>query len=308
MRNLMKRFALIGAAGYIAPRHMKAIKELGGTLVAAYDKSDSVGVIDSISPDSEFFTEFERFSHYIYQLQRNGATKVDYISICSPNYLHLSHITLALRMGCDVICEKPLVLSKEDLEEIQLVEQETGKRLYNILQLRLHDAVISLKSQIDQELLENPDKQYDCEIQYITSRGKWYQESWKGDINKSGGIATNIGVHFFDLLHHLFGEPIINENDFQGSHSSKGMLKFKNANVNWFLSVNSDDLPEEVKGKQPTFRAIKIGDELVEFSKGFTDLHTISYKEILEGRGFGAQEAVCCIEMTESIRNQSMVS
>ncbi|MBF0657473.1 Gfo/Idh/MocA family oxidoreductase [Psychrobacter sp. NG25] len=304
----MKRFALIGAAGYIAPRHMKAIKELGGTLVAAYDKSDSVGVIDSISPDSEFFTEFERFSHYIYQLQRNGATKVDYISICSPNYLHLSHITLALRMGCDVICEKPLVLNKADLEEIQLVEQETGKRLYNILQLRLHDAVISLKSQIDQELLENPDKQYDCEIQYITSRGKWYQESWKGDINKSGGIATNIGVHFFDLLYHLFGEPIINENDFQGSHSSKGKLKFKNANVSWFLSVNSDDLPEEVKGKQPTFRAIQIGDELVEFSKGFTDLHTISYKEILEGRGFGGKEAVCCIEMTESIRKQSLVS
>ena len=305
---MSKKFALIGAAGYIAPRHMKAIKELGGTLVAAYDKSDSVGVIDSISPDSEFFTEFERFSHYIYQLQRNEDTKVDYISICSPNYLHLSHITLALRMGCDVICEKPLVLNKADLEEIQLVEQETGKRLYNILQLRLHDAVISLKSQINQELLENPDKQYDCEIQYITSRGKWYQESWKGDINKSGGIATNIGVHFFDLLYHLFGEPIINENDFQGSHSSKGKLKFKNANVNWFLSVNSDDLPEEVKGKQPTFRAIQIGDELVEFSKGFTDLHTISYKEILEGRGFGGKEAVCCIEMTESIRKQSLVS
>lgn len=301
---MKKRFAIIGAAGYIAPRHMKAIKELGGTLVAAYDKSDSVGVIDSISPDSEFFTEFERFSHYIYQLQREDDTRVDYISICSPNYLHLSHITLALRMGCDVICEKPLVLSIEDLKEIQLVENETGKRLYNILQLRLHDAVISLKSKIDQELLENPKKQYDCEIQYITSRGKWYQESWKGDINQSGGIATNIGVHFFDLLYHLFGEPIYNQKDFQGSHSSKGKLKFKNADVNWFLSINSDDLPEEVKGKQPTFRAIKIGDDLVEFSKGFTDLHTISYKEVLEGRGFGAQEAACCIEMTQSIRNQ----
>ena len=300
----MKRFALIGAAGYIAPRHMKAIKELGGTLVAAYDKSDSVGVIDSISPDSEFFTDFERFSHYIYQLQRNESTKVDYISICSPNYLHLSHITLALRMGCDVICEKPLVLSKTDLEEIQLVEKETGNRLYNILQLRLHDAVVSLKSKIEQELLENPKRQYECEIKYITSRGKWYQESWKGDINKSGGIATNIGVHFFDLLYHLFGEPTLNEKEFQGSHSSKGRLKFNNANVNWFLSVNSADLPEEVKGKQPTFRAIKIGNELVEFSKGFTDLHTISYKEVLEGRGFGTQEAVCCIEMTESIREQ----
>lgn len=300
----MKRFAMIGAAGYIAPRHMKAIKELGGTLVAAYDKSDSVGIIDSISPDSEFFTEFERFSHYIYKLQRQEDTRVDYISICSPNYLHLSHITLSLRMGCDVICEKPLVLSVDDLKEIQLVERETGKRLYNILQLRLHDAVISLKSKINQELLENPKKQYDCEIQYITSRGKWYQESWKGDTNKSGGIATNIGVHFFDLLYHLFGEPTLNEKDFQGSHSSKGKLKFKNANVNWFLSVNSDDLPEEVKGKQPTFRAIKIGDDLVEFSKGFTDLHTISYKEVLEGRGFGTEEAACCIEMTESIRNQ----
>lgn len=300
----MKRFALIGAAGYIAPRHMKAIKELNGTLVAAYDKSDSVGTIDSISPESEFFTDFERFSHYIYQLQRNKDTQVDYISICSPNYLHLSHIVLGLKMGCDVICEKPLVLSKDDLKEIQLVEEETGKKLYNILQLRLHDAVKSLKSKIDKELQDNPEKQYDCEIQYITSRGRWYQESWKGNISKSGGIATNIGVHFFDLLYHLFGEPIFNKKEFQGSHSSKGKLKFKNANVNWFLSVNSSDLPDEFKGKQPTFRAIKIGDDLVEFSKGFTDLHTLSYKEILEGRGFGAEEAACCIEMTESIRNQ----
>lgn len=301
---MKKKFALIGAAGYIAPRHMKAIKELGGILVAAYDKSDSVGVIDSISPNSEFFTDFERFSHYIYQLQREESTKVDYISICSPNYLHLSHITLALRMGCDVICEKPLVLSIEDLKEVQLVEKETGKRLYNILQLRLHDAVISLKSKIDQEILGNPEKKYDCEIQYITSRGKWYQESWKGDVKQSGGIATNIGVHFFDLLYHLFGEPIYNEKDFQGSHSSKGKLKFKNADVNWFLSVDSDDLPQEVKGKQPTFRAIKIGDDLVEFSKGFTDLHTVSYKKVLEGQGFGTQEAACCIGMTELIRNQ----
>lgn len=300
----MKKFALIGAAGYIAPRHMKAIKELGGTLVAAYDNSDSVGVIDSISPNSEFFTDFERFSHYIYKLQRNKNTKVDYISICSPNYMHLAHIIHGLKMGCDVICEKPLVLSISDLEEIQLVEKETGKKLYNILQLRLHDAVKSLKSKIDEELLKDPEKHYECEIKYITSRGRWYQESWKGNISKSGGIATNIGVHFFDLLYHLFGEPTLNEKDFQSSHSSKGRLEFKNANVNWFLSVNSDDLPEEVKGKQPTFRAIKIGDDLVEFSKGFTDLHTISYREVLEGRGFGAQEAACCIEMTESIRNQ----
>lgn len=298
------KFALIGAAGYIAPRHMKAIQEIGGQLVAAYDKSDSVGTIDSISPDSEFFTDFERFSHYIYTLQRSENTKVDYISICSPNYLHLAHIVLGLKMGCDVICEKPLVLSKDELKEIQLVEKETGKRLYNILQLRLHDSVKSLKLKIDNELLEHPDKQYDCEIQYITSRGKWYQESWKGNISKSGGIATNIGVHFFDLLYHLFGEPTLNEKEFQGSHSSKGKLKFNNANVDWFLSVNSEDLPEDVKGKQSTFRAIKIGDDLIEFSKGFTDLHTISYKEVLEGRGFGAEEAACSIEMTETIRKQ----
>lgn len=300
----MKRFAMIGAAGYIAPRHMKAIKELGGTLVAAYDVSDSVGIIDSISPDSEFFTEFERFAHYVNQLQRNPETKVDYMSICSPNYLHLPHIVLSLKMGCDVICEKPLVLSEADLEEIKAVEKETGKRLYNILQLRLHDSVKKLKQKIVQELAEDPQKQYQCEIQYITSRGKWYQESWKGDIRKSGGVATNIGVHFFDLLYHLFGEPIVNEKDFQGSHSSKGHLKFQNATVDWFLSVDSNDLPAEVKGKQSTFRAIKIGDELVEFSQGFTDLHTVSYSEILAGRGFGVDEARSCIVMTESIRNQ----
>lgn len=301
---MMKRFAMIGAAGYIAPRHMKAIKELGGTLVAAYDVSDSVGIIDSISPDSEFFTEFERFAHYVNQLQRNPETKVDYMSICSPNYLHLPHIVLSLKMGCDVICEKPLVLSEADLEEIKAVEKETGKRLYNILQLRLHDSVKKLKQKIVQELAEDPQKQYQCEIQYITSRGKWYQESWKGDIRKSGGVATNIGVHFFDLLYHLFGEPIVNEKDFQGSHSSKGHLKFQNATVDWFLSVDSNDLPAEVKGKQSTFRAIKIGDELVEFSQGFTDLHTVSYSEILAGRGFGVDEARSCIVMTESIRNQ----
>lgn len=300
----MKRFAMIGAAGYIAPRHMKAIKELGGTLVAAYDVSDSVGIIDSISPDSEFFTEFERFAHYINQLQRNPETKVDYMSICSPNYLHLPHIVLSLKMGCDVICEKPLVLSEADLEEIKAVEKETGKRLYNILQLRLHDSVKKLKQKIEQELVEDPQKQYHCEIQYITSRGKWYQESWKGDIRKSGGVATNIGVHFFDLLYHLFGEPIVNEKDFQGSHSSKGHLKFQNATVDWFLSVDSNDLPDEVKGKQSTFRAIKIGDELVEFSQGFTDLHTVSYSEVLAGRGFGVDEARSCIVMTELIRNQ----
>lgn len=300
----MKRFALIGAAGYIAPRHMKAINEVDGKLVAAYDISDSVGIIDSISPDAEFFTEFERFSHYIYQLQRSEATKVDYIAICSPNYLHLPHIVLSMKMGCNVICEKPLVLNESDIEEIKLVEQETGKRLYNILQLRLHNSVKALKDKITKELSHDPDKVYQCEIRYITSRGKWYQESWKGDINKSGGVATNIGVHFFDLLHYLFGEAEINQKDFQGSHSAKGYLKFKNAEVNWFLSVNSEDLPEEVKGVQPTFRAIKVGDDLVEFSKGFTDLHTISYQEILAGRGFGLDEAQTCIQLTESIRNQ----
>lgn len=300
----MKKFAIIGVAGYIAPRHMKAIKELGGTLVAAYDTSDSVGIIDGISPDSEFFTEFERFSHYIYQLQRDEVTKVHYITICSPNYLHLPHIILSMKMGCDVICEKPLVLSESDLEEIRIVEKETGKRLYNILQLRLHDSVKNLKQKIEQELATDTNKQYQCEIQYITSRGKWYQESWKGDVRKSGGVATNIGVHFFDLLYYLFGEPTVNQKDFQGSHSSKGYLRFKNATVDWFLSIDANDLPQEVQGKQPTFRAIKIGDELVEFSQGFTDLHTVSYAEILAGRGFGVDEAQACIKMTESIRNQ----
>jgi UDP-N-acetyl-2-amino-2-deoxyglucuronate dehydrogenase len=300
----MKRFALIGAAGYIAPRHMKAIKEVGGELVAAYDKTDSVGIIDSISPGAEFFTDFEVFSHYIYQLQRSPETKIDYIAICSPNYLHLSHIILSLKMGCDVICEKPLVLNESDLDEIKLVEQKTNKRLYNILQLRLHDSVKKLKAQIDQDLKENPTKVYDCKIQYITSRGKWYQESWKGDVRKSGGIATNIGVHFFDLLYHLFGEPVDNVKEYQGSHSAKGSLDFLNAKVSWFLSVDSADLPKDVDEGQSTFRAIKIGDELVEFSNGFTDLHTLSYQEVLADRGFRVDEARACVKMTESIRRQ----
>lgn len=300
----MLNFAIIGAAGYIAPRHMKAIKEVGGKLLAAYDISDSVGIIDSISPDAEFFSDFERFSHYIYQKQRENDTKVDYIAICSPNYMHLSHIVLAMKMGCNVICEKPLVLTTDELAEIEHVENETGKKLYNILQLRLHSSVIELKSKISLELMENPEKVYQCEIQYITSRGKWYQESWKGNTSKSGGVATNIGVHFFDLLHYLFGEAQVNKKEFQDNFSAKGYLSFRNAEVNWFLSVNSDELPEEVRGSQSTFRAIKVGDDLVEFSKGFTDLHTISYQEILAGRGFGVAEAESCIKMTESIRNQ----
>ena len=300
----MVNFAIIGAAGYIAPRHMKAIKEVEGRLVAAYDVSDSVGIIDSISPDAEFFSDFERFSHYIYKKQRDSKTKVDYIAICSPNYMHLSHIALAMKMGCNVICEKPLVLKESDLKEIQYLENETGKKLYNILQLRLHSSVIKLKNKIHLELIDNPEKVYQCEIRYITSRGKWYQESWKGNTSKSGGVATNIGVHFFDLLHYLFGEVQINKKEFQNNLSAKGYLRFENAEVNWFLSVNSEDLPEEVQGLQSTFRAIKVGDELVEFSKGFTDLHTISYQEILAGRGFGVSEAESCIRMTESIRNQ----
>jgi UDP-N-acetyl-2-amino-2-deoxyglucuronate dehydrogenase len=295
----MKNFALIGAAGYIAPRHMHAIKDLGHNLSVVYDINDSVGIIDSISPQSEFFTEFERFQEFAYQAKRNPDTRIDYVAICSPNYLHHPHITAALRLGCDVICEKPLVPSPELLDELALVEKETGKRVYNILQLRHHDSILKLH---DKVAVAPKDKKFDVELTYITSRGKWYMESWKGDNRKSFGVATNIGVHFYDMLHFIFGKLQRNVVHHSSTQKAAGFLEYERARVRWFLSIDANDLPAEVQGKRTTYRNIEISGEKLEFSEGFTDLHTTSYREILNGRGYGLNEVRHCIETVNFIR------
>lgn len=300
----MKNFALIGAAGYIAPRHMKAIKDVGGNLAVAYDINDSVGIIDSISPQSEFFTEFERFAEYAHQLKRNPATALNYVSVATPNYLHHPHIAAGLRLGADVICEKPLVPTPELLDELALVEKETGKRVFNILQLRHHDAILKLREKV---AAAPQNKKFDVELTYITSRGKWYAESWKGDPRKSFGVATNIGVHFYDMLHFVFGRLQRNEVHFSSDTKAAGYLEYERARVRWFLSIDADDLPDEVKGKKPTFRNIDISGEQLEFSDGFTDLHTTSYREILAGRGYGLEDARHAVETVNVIRTADIV-
>ena len=298
----MRNFALIGAAGYIAPRHMQAIKDTGNILVAALDKFDSVGIIDSYFPGADFFTEFERFDRHIDKLRRNG-TKIDYVTICSPNYLHDSHIRFALRQQADAICEKPVVLNPWNLDALEEIEKETGKKIYTILQLRLHPVIQALKKEID---LGPKGKVYDVDLRYITSRGKWYQHSWKGEESKSGGIATNIGIHFFDMLLWIFGE--VKENSLTELYQdyASGILQLEKANVKWFLSINSEHLPKEViaKGKR-TYRSLKIQGKEVEFTEGFTDLHTESYKEILSGRGFRLQEARASIEVAHQLRGSN---
>lgn len=301
----MKNFALIGAAGYIAPRHMRAIKDTGNRLVVAYDINDSVGIIDSIWPDSSFFTEFERFQEYAQQLKRNSGATLDYVSICSPNYLHHSHIAASLRMGCDVICEKPLVPTPELVEELALVESETGQRVYNILQLRHHTAILKLK---DKAAVAPLDTKFDVELTYITSRGRWYAESWKGDNRKSFGIATNIGVHFYDMLHFIFGKLQQNVVHYTDESKAAGYLEYERARVRWFLSIDANDLPADVKGKKSTYRNIDVNGEQLEFSDGFTDLHTTSYQEILAGRGYGLDDARHCIETVNVIRTAKMVT
>ncbi|MBV5819858.1 Gfo/Idh/MocA family protein [Pseudomonas aeruginosa] len=300
----MKRFALIGAAGYIAPRHMRAIKDTGNVLTCAYDINDSVGIIDSISPQSEFFTEFERFYDYAWRLKRRPEQALDFVSVCSPNYLHHSHITAGLRLGCDVICEKPLVPSSELLDDLAIVEHETGRRLWNILQLRHHTAILDLKKKV-----ENGTKTYKHEVDltYITSRGKWYMESWKGDPRKSFGVATNIGVHFYDMLHFIFGRLQRNVVHYSNESKATGYLEYENARVRWFLSIDANDLPASVKGKKPTYRSITCDGVEVEFSEGFTDLHTLSYESILVGGGFGIEEARHCVETVETIRSLKAV-
>jgi len=299
----MQKFALIGAAGYIAPRHMKAIKETGNDLVAALDKSDSVGIIDSYFPNAHYFTEFERFDRHVDKRRRNADT-IEYISICSPNYLHDSHIRFGLRSGADVICEKPLVLNPWNIDALEVIEKETGKKLNNILQLRLHPSIIALKQKVQDETKKNPDKVYDIDLTYLTSRGRWYFVSWKGDSSKSGGIASNIGVHFYDMLTWIFGPVKNNISHISREDSASGVLELKHANVRWFLSVNYDFIPDEIKAKeQRTYRSITVDGKEIEFSGGFTDLHTKSYEEILKGRGFGLEEARSSIEIVHDIRN-----
>ncbi len=299
----MKNFALIGAAGYIAPRHMKAIKETGNELVVAYDPYDGIGIMDSNFPKADFFTEFERFESFVDKWQREEKNKIDYISITTPNYLHKHHIGFALRSGCDAICEKPLVLTPSDIDYLETIEKATGKKVYNILQLRLHDSIIALKTKIAKELESNPDKVYDIDLTYLTSRGKWYFESWKGNEEKSGGIASNIGVHFFDMLSWIFGENEQNLVHIKQADTNAGYMKLKNARVRWFLSVNYDYIPQDVRDSgKTTFRSIKVDGEEFEFSEGFTDLHTKSYEHILNGGGFGLEEARNSINIVSTIR------
>ena len=297
---MTKNFALIGAAGYIAPRHMKAISDTGNNLLAAVDRSDSVGIMDSHFPKAAFFTEFERFDRHLEKLKQEG-DPIDYVSICSPNYLHDAHIRFGLRYGADVICEKPIVLNPWNIDALEKIQNETGKNIYNILQLRLHKSIIDLKNKVD----DGPeDKVYDFDLTYQTSRGLWYYTSWKGDSSKSGGIATNIGVHFFDMLSWIFGDLKDNKVHVHEHDRAAGYLEFEKARVRWFLSINYDTLSEEVKAKGlRTYRSIKMDGEEIEFSGGFTELHTRSYEDILSGGGFKVQEARKAIQIVQQIRN-----
>ena len=296
----MYKFALLGAAGFVAPRHMKAIKDTGNELVAALDPNDSVGVIDSYFPESAFFVEFERLDRHVDKLRRKGS-KIDYVSICSPNYLHDAQIRFALRNGAHAICEKPLVLNPWNIDGLEEMEQESEKNIYNILQLRLHPAIIALREKVAKA---GKDTKYDVDLSYITSRGRWYFISWKGDVHKSGGIATNIGIHFFDMLIWIFGPVQQNTVNILEADKAAGCLELENARVRWFLSVDVKTLPEEIAQQgQRTFRSITVNGEELEFSGGFTDLHTVSYEHILNGEGFGASEARPSIETVYTIRN-----
>ena len=300
----MKNFGLIGAAGYIAPRHMAAIKATGNNLLAAYDTFDSVGVIDSHFPNADFFTEFERFDRHVDKLKREG-NALDFVSVCSPNYLHDSHIRFGLRNQADVICEKPLVLNPWNLDALKEIEKETGKKVYNVLQLRLHQSIIDLKNKID----NGPkDKVYDFDLSYLTSRGKWYYTSWKGDKNKSGGIATNIGVHFYDMLSWIFGPVKENIVHLHTHDRAAGYLEFKRARVRWFLSINYDTIPEQIRAKGlRTYRSMTLEGEEIEFSGGFTELHNKSYQAVLDGKGFGLEEARQSLEIVHQIRNSEPI-
>jgi UDP-N-acetyl-2-amino-2-deoxyglucuronate dehydrogenase len=304
MTDSPKNFGIIGVAGYIAAKHLHAIKETGNNLLASLDKFDSVGRIDSYFPESDFFVEFERFDRHFDKLKRTG-TKIDYVSICSPNYLHDSHIRFALRHQAEAICEKPIVLNPWNIDALQEIENETGRKIYTVLQLRLHPKILELREKI---MNGSKDKVYDIDMTYVTSRGNWYSISWKGDIQKSGGVATNIGIHFFDMLSWIFGDTRKNIVHILEPHKAAGYLELENARVRWFLSLDYNDIPVNVResGKR-TFRSITVNGKEIEFSEGFADLHTMTYKEILAGRGFGLKEARRSVETAYTIRNSKPV-
>lgn len=295
---MYKKYALIGAAGYVAPRHLRAIKETGGDLEAALDPSDSVGVLDSFFPNAHFFTEFERFDRHVDLMRRRGE-KIDLVSICSPNYLHDAHVRFALRSHADAICEKPLVLNPRNIDGLIDLEKDTGQRVYTILQLRLHPAIIALR---DKVAAEPRHKVHDVELTYITSRGLWYYTSWKGDETKSGGIATNIGVHFYDMLSFVFGDLRQNIVHHRAMDCAAGYLEYDRARVRWLLSINSRDLPASVAQQKRTYRSITVDGEEIEFSEGFADLHISSYQHVLSGKGFRLSEVRPSIETVAAIR------
>jgi UDP-N-acetyl-2-amino-2-deoxyglucuronate dehydrogenase len=300
----VKKFALIGAAGYIAPRHLNAIKDTGNELVVAMDINDSVGIMDMHFPESEFFTVFEDFAAFVEDEALKG-NKLDYIAICSPNYLHAPQMKFALKNGIDVICEKPLVLSSKEIDTLKMYEEKYGAKVNSILQLRLHPSIIALR---DKVLNSSPDEVFDVELTYMTSRGKWYLKSWKGVDEKSGGVATNVGVHFFDMLHFIFGDIKFNEVHYKDEQTVAGYLEYERARVKWFLSIDANNLPENaVQGEKKTYRSIMIGDDELEFSGGFTDLHTQSYENVLAGNGYGLEENRTAIETVEKIRDQVVV-
>jgi UDP-N-acetyl-2-amino-2-deoxyglucuronate dehydrogenase len=304
MNEEVKNFALIGVGGYIAPRHMKAIKETGNILLCALDKNDSVGILDSYFPNADFFIEFERFDRHVDKLRRTDC-KIDYVSICTPNYLHDAHIRFALRNQANAICEKPLVLNPWNIDALKEIEKESGCRIYNILQLRYHPRIIELKKEIE----NGPaDKIYDIDLIYITSRGHWYFTSWKADIQKSGGIATNIGVHFFDMLSFIFGKVKTNIVHIHEPKRAAGYLELDKARVRWFLGIDYELIPDEIKAKnQRTYRSIKIENKEIEFSEGFTDLHTITYNHILNGNGYGLEDARPSIQTVFEIRQSTPI-
>lgn len=300
----MYNFALIGAAGYIAPRHMKAIKDTGNTLVAALDPHDAVGIMDSYFPESSFFVEFERFDRHVEKLKRQGEDKrVHYVSITSPNYLHDAHVRFALRVGANAICEKPLVLNPWNIDALAELERESGKKVNTILQLRHHPSIIALKEKVRPALRLSRPTKYDIDLTYITSRGLWYLTSWKGDIGRSGGVATNIGIHFFDMLQWVFGAAQQSVVHILESTKAAGYLELENARVRWFLSLDRNDLPAEAKSvRKTTYRSITVNGKEIEFSDGFTDLHTVSYEQILKGNGFGLADVKPCIDIAHDIR------
>lgn len=296
-----RNFAIIGVGGYIAPRHLKAIRDTGNTIVAALDPSDSVGILDSFSHDIAFFTEFERFDRFAEKVRRQKIDqRIDYVSICSPNYLHDAHIRFALRIGADAICEKPLVLNPWNVDALAEIEKESGRRVYNILQLRVHPSIVALK----QKIASAPQgKRFAIDLSYITSRGRWYFSSWKGSLEKSGGVATNIGIHFFDMLMWIFGSPSEKQVFVNDSKKMAGFIRLEKADVRWFLSVDKADLPEEaILANRPTYRSISVDGEAFEFSEGFTDLHTLVYQDILAGGGFGLEDARPSIELVHDLR------